>query len=99
MADQQVIVYTSDDCSQCKKLIDKLDEWNVSYEEKNISRNNTFIKELQKNKVYGAPATFVGDDKILGFQEYKLKKALGIAPGYTSKFKNKPFFRAEADSK
>lgn len=87
MTDQHVVVYTSDDCGQCKQLIDKLEEWDVSYEEKNVSRNHTFIKELQKRKVYGAPATFIGNDKILGFQEYKLKRALGIESGYTSRFK------------
>lgn len=88
MTEQHVVVYTSDDCTQCKQLIDKLEEWDVSYEEKNVSRNNIFIKELQKRKVYGAPATFVGNNKILGFQEYKLKRALGIEAGYISQFRH-----------
>lgn len=87
MTDQRVVVYTSDNCGQSQQLIDKLNEWQVSYEERNVSRNHAFIKELQESKIYGAPATFIGNNKILGFQEYKLKKTLGLEPDYVSRFK------------
>lgn len=88
MTDQHVVVYTSDDCTQCRKLINKLNEWSVPYEEKNISRNHSFVKELQERKVYGAPAVFINERKILGFQEYKLKKELGLTEDYTFRFKS-----------
>lgn len=80
MANQHVVVYTSDKCVQCKRVVEKLDDWGVDYEERNISADRSFIKELQENKIYGTPATFIGNYRVLGFQEYKLKKALGIRP-------------------
>ncbi|MCP3029749.1 glutaredoxin family protein [Halobacillus sp. A1] len=78
MTQHSVIVYTSDQCSQCEKVLAKLSEWNIEYKEKNISRDNSYFKELQSQKIYGTPATFINDEKVLGFQERKLKRTLGI---------------------
>ncbi|MFQ3545153.1 glutaredoxin family protein [Halobacillus rhizosphaerae] len=78
MSDQMVVVYTSNDCSNCDKLISRLSEWEVNYQEKNISENRQYFKELQSKKVYGTPATFIDDEKILGYQERKLRRTLGI---------------------
>ncbi|TGB01843.1 glutaredoxin family protein [Halobacillus salinus] len=78
MIDSKVVVYTSRDCVHCESVITKLSEWNIDFEERNISDNREYFKELQKQKVYGTPATFVDGEKVLGFQERKLKRILGI---------------------
>ncbi|SDK30834.1 glutaredoxin family protein [Sediminibacillus albus] len=83
MTKQNVVVYVSEDCSQCDKVLSHLENWEVEYTEKNISQNKQFIQELQHQKVYGTPAVFVDDLKILGFQKNKLKQALGIDTGST----------------
>ncbi|WP_173917773.1 glutaredoxin family protein [Halobacillus sp. Marseille-Q1614] len=78
MSQHKVIVYTSNQCSQCEKVIKKLSEWNIDFEERNISDDRTYFKELQSQNVYGTPATFINDEKVLGYQERKLKRTLGI---------------------
>ncbi|ELK48682.1 glutaredoxin family protein [Halobacillus sp. ACCC02827] len=78
MGKRNVIVYTSNDCTHCARVLEKLSDWNVEYEEKNISENREYFKELQSKKIYGTPATFIDGEKILGFQERKLKQALKI---------------------
>ncbi|MFG6150425.1 glutaredoxin family protein [Halobacillus sp. B23F22_1] len=78
MSQQRVIVYTSDHCTHCKKVLSKLTEWEIDYKEKNITQDKSYFKELQKQKVYGTPATFINDEKVLGYQERSLKRALGI---------------------
>lgn len=78
MSDQKVVVYTSRNCAKCDQVVAKLSEWEIDYEERNVSTNRDHFKELQNMKIYGTPATFVNQEKILGFQERKLKRALGI---------------------
>ncbi|MBH0231575.1 glutaredoxin family protein [Halobacillus yeomjeoni] len=86
MSNPKVVVYTSDDCTNCDRVITKLSEWEVEFEERNITRNREYFKELQSKKVYGTPATFIDEEKVLGFQERKLKRTLGIQ--YEDRFLN-----------
>ncbi|WP_079525614.1 glutaredoxin family protein [Halobacillus hunanensis] len=78
MIDHEVVVYTSNDCVQCEKVLSKLREWNVAFEERNISSDKTHFKDLQAQRIYATPATFINNMKILGFQERKLRRTLGI---------------------
>ncbi|UOQ44359.1 glutaredoxin family protein [Halobacillus salinarum] len=78
MSNQRVIVYTSNNCSNCEKVVSKLSEWEIEFEERNISSNREYFKELQKKKVYGTPATFIDEEQILGYQENKLKRTLRV---------------------
>ncbi|MFC7063673.1 glutaredoxin family protein [Halobacillus seohaensis] len=78
MNQHRVVVYTSNQCSDCEQVLTKLKEWDIEYEEKNISQVQSYFKELQNQKVYGTPATFINDEKVLGYQEHKLKRTLGI---------------------
>ncbi|WP_181350163.1 glutaredoxin family protein [Thalassobacillus sp. CUG 92003] len=76
--DQPIVVYVSNNCSHCDKVVARLEEWELDYEVRNVSDNKTHFKELQQEKIYGTPATFIGDERILGYQEGKLKRTLGI---------------------
>ncbi|WP_373895133.1 glutaredoxin family protein [Virgibacillus natechei] len=79
MSEQHVTIYISDENSQCKKLIQQLDEWDVSYTTKNVTQNRDYMKELQDIGIFGTPATFVDNQSaILGFQKNKIKYALGF---------------------
>ncbi|QAS52457.1 glutaredoxin family protein [Halobacillus litoralis] len=78
MTNSNVIVYTSNHCSNCEKVKTQLGEWDVDFEERNVSDNREYFRELQGLRVYGTPATFIEEEKILGFQEQKMKRALGI---------------------
>ncbi|ARI78850.1 glutaredoxin family protein [Halobacillus mangrovi] len=78
MSNSNVVVYTSRNCTQCEHVIAKLSEWGVDFEERNVSENREYFKELQSKRIYGTPATFIDGEKILGFQVRKLKRTLGI---------------------
>ncbi|MFC0523717.1 glutaredoxin family protein [Pontibacillus salicampi] len=84
MTRQNVVVYTSDGCRHCSNVLEFLEESGVQYEEKNISRSKEYYQEMKQQGVYGAPATFIGDQKILGFQKRQLKKKLGVDEMYHS---------------
>ncbi|ASK61264.1 NrdH-redoxin [Virgibacillus phasianinus] len=79
MIEQKVTIYTCNYCSECKKLVEKMNSWGLDYTEKNISDNLGYLKEMQKHGIYGTPATFVNDDPVLGFRESELKNKLGLA--------------------
>lgn len=78
LSNPNVIVYTSRNCNYCDKVITKLEEWEIDYEERNVSENREQFRELQRRNVYGTPAVFIDGEKILGFQERKMKNRLGI---------------------
>lgn len=80
MSNTEVLVYISNECLSCQKLLDKMSEWGVSYRTKNITNDETNKKELQDLGVYGTPATFIEDDvePILGYQVNKLKRELKV---------------------
>ncbi|ASN07099.1 glutaredoxin family protein [Virgibacillus necropolis] len=78
MTRQKVVIYTSDNCSACKKVVERMNTWGVDYIEKNISNNGSYLKDLQDKGIFGTPATFVDDYSVLGFQESKLKYELSM---------------------
>lgn len=80
MTEKSVIIYISENNKQCKKLLNQMEEWNVSYETRNITRNHDYKKELQDMDLYGTPATFINNDPtaILGFQKNKIKASLEL---------------------
>ncbi|MFD2923218.1 glutaredoxin family protein [Halobacillus naozhouensis] len=78
MIGHEVIVYTSNDCVQCEKVLAKLSKWNIAFEERNISKDERHFKDLKAQRIYATPATFFNSEKILGYQERRLRRALGI---------------------
>lgn len=81
MRDKEVVIYVSEDSAPCKKLLNKMDKWDVSYQTKNVTNNSVYMKELQEKGIFGTPATFIEDQNsvILGVQEGKIKEGLGIS--------------------
>lgn len=74
----EVIVYSSEGCPHCHKVKEQLNEWGISYTEKNVSENQEFFAELQSRRIFGTPATFINGKVVLGFQPEKLQKLLGM---------------------
>ncbi|MDC3417040.1 glutaredoxin family protein [Aquibacillus salsiterrae] len=75
---QDVVVYVSDDCKECEKVLSWLKEQDVPYIEKNTTQNRSYMRELQCKNVYGTPAIYVDNQRILGFQRNRLMDALGL---------------------
>ncbi|MYL35070.1 glutaredoxin family protein [Pontibacillus yanchengensis] len=78
MSEYNVVVYTSDRCIHCTKVLELLREWDIEFTEKNISQNADFYIEMKEMGVYGTPVTYIDGQQVLGFQKRKLKKYLGI---------------------
>ncbi|MBU5595411.1 glutaredoxin family protein [Amphibacillus sp. MSJ-3] len=78
MVERQIIVYTCDRCKESENIINLLKELAVDYEERNISKNRAYLKELQTHNIYSAPAIFIGDKVILGFQKGKISRLIRV---------------------
>lgn len=78
MAQHEVIVYSSTGCPYCEKVKNYLKEHNIEYEERNVSIHKEYFDQLRERKIFGTPATLIDGKLVLGFQEKKLNKLLGI---------------------
>lgn len=76
--DKKATVYVRSNSTECRKLIDLLDESNVDYDIKNVTEEPENLKQLQEHGVFSTPASFIGDTVVLGYQENKLKQTLGM---------------------
>jgi len=74
----EVTVYTSTGCPHCVKVKEQLKAWQIPYAEKNVSENKQYFDELTSRKLFGTPATFIGERFVLGFQPEKMKNLLGL---------------------
>jgi len=77
----EVVIYTSSGCPHCNQVKQQLKEWDVPYEERNVSDSREHFEELQRRKIFGTPATYINGKLVLGFQPEKMKKLLGFTEG------------------
>lgn len=78
MSKPEIIVYSSTGCPHCEKVKAALKDWGFEYEERNASIHKEYFDQLRERKIMGTPATLINGKLVLGFQEKKLKKLLGI---------------------
>lgn len=74
----EVFVYSSTGCPYCEKVKSFLTENGIEFEERNASIHKEYFDHLQERKIFGTPATFINGKVVLGFQEKKLRKLLGL---------------------
>lgn len=79
MSKPEVIVYSSTGCPYCEKVKGFLKEHNIDFEERNASLHKEYFDELKARKIFGTPATLINGKLVLGFQEKKLNKLLGLS--------------------
>jgi thioredoxin reductase (NADPH) len=78
MAKHEVIVYSSTGCPYCEKVKSFLKEHGIEFEERNASIHKEYFDQLKERKIYGTPATLINGKLVLGFQEKKFNKLLGL---------------------
>ncbi|PXW89169.1 glutaredoxin [Streptohalobacillus salinus] len=76
MDGREVIVYVSDNCHECDRVVKLLEDMNVSHHVRNISENKAYLSDLQKQHIYATPAVLLKDKKVLGYQEKRIKSIL-----------------------
>ncbi|MCD8510324.1 MAG: glutaredoxin [Bacillus sp. (in: Bacteria)] len=72
--ENKIVVYTSSGCSYCDQVLEILTEEQVEFDERNISENLDYFKEWKAKDVLGTPATFLGEELVLGVEKLKLVK-------------------------
>lgn len=79
MTKQKVIIYSTSWCGFCRSEKQYLDTKNVSYEEKDVEKDEAAQKELlqkMNGSFQGVPVTDIGGDIILGFDRPKIDESL-----------------------
>ena len=75
---KKIIVYSAVYCPGCHAVKNFLKEHNIEFEERDIGQNEKYKKELQNMGHNSIPVTLIDDEKIVGFDVEKIKKALNI---------------------
>lgn len=79
-----VKIYTLSTCSHCKSTKKFLDKCNIQYEFTDVDllsveEKNLIMEDIRKvNPDCSFPTIIIGDKVIVGFEENKIKKALGL---------------------
>jgi glutaredoxin-like YruB-family protein len=72
-------IYTTPGCFWCSKLKQFLKENAIEYEEIDVSRDRKAAEEmLRKSGQAGVPVIEIDGRIIVGFDEEKIRKALGL---------------------
>lgn len=71
-----VIVYTRPHCLECNVLKCFLDDYKITYEERDCSSNSAYMDEIKKMGFLDVPVTVVGDTAIQGLQPDEILAAL-----------------------
>ncbi|WP_416151112.1 glutaredoxin family protein [Salipaludibacillus sp. HK11] len=77
-----VVVFTSEGCSYCEKVLDFFKGHGIEPHQRNVSHNEVDFKEWKSINPIGTPLTCYGEKQVVGFNE---KKLLAIAEQYNSK--------------
>ncbi|MFD1470882.1 glutaredoxin-like protein NrdH [Companilactobacillus mishanensis] len=73
-----VIVYSKNNCMQCKMTKRYLKEHNVQFEERNINQQPQYLDMLKQQGYQSVPVVMPADsDPIVGFRPDSLKGLVG----------------------
>lgn len=76
---KNVSIYTTPTCGYCRMAKDFFKEHNIAYIEYDVAADAEKRKEMiERSGQMGVPVIFIGDDMVIGFNEEKIKTALGI---------------------
>ena len=76
---KNVSIYTTPTCGYCRMAKDFFKEHNIAYTEYNVAEDAEKRKEMiEKSGQMGVPVMFIDKEMIVGFNEEKIKSALGI---------------------
>lgn len=77
MAKKDVIIYTSEDCGACNTVKMYLDQNEVTYDERNVSKVEEYMEELSKLGFQSVPVTVgLGVEPFAGFELKELDEII-----------------------
>ena len=72
-----VIVYTSPTCSYCNMVKDFLLQRDISFEERDVSQNQSYAQELVRSTgQMGVPVTIINGQIVVGFDRGRLEQLI-----------------------
>ncbi|MBU0502727.1 MAG: glutathione S-transferase N-terminal domain-containing protein [Candidatus Margulisbacteria bacterium] len=79
MNDKQVKVYSTPTCPYCKMAKQFLAESNITFEDVDVSANQTATQEMiAKSGQMGVPVFDIGGEIVVGFDKPRVKQLLGL---------------------
>ena len=63
----------------CNRTKEFLSQKGIEFEERDVSKDQAALEELQRRGLMTTPVTLVDDDVVVGFDQAKLSKLLGIS--------------------
>ncbi|MFH5835441.1 glutaredoxin domain-containing protein [Proteiniclasticum sp. C24MP] len=75
----QVTIYTTPTCVWCNRAKSYLRENNISFVEKDVSRDRAAATEMiNKTNQMGVPVLDINGSVIIGFDQYGINRLLGL---------------------
>jgi len=62
----------------CNRTKEFLSQHGIAFEERDVSSDEAALDELQRRGLMTTPVTLIDDDAVVGFDQAKLSKLLGI---------------------
>jgi len=79
MVAKKVKLYTTPFCTYCKLAKNFFSKNKIDFTEIDISEDEKALNEMvKKSGQMGVPVIEIGDEIIIGYNEAKIKKALGV---------------------
>ena len=77
MADAEVEIFTTTTCGVCHMAMAYMDKRGIRYFEKDVERNEDYLRDFYARGGRGVPYIFVGNESMMGFDADWLERALG----------------------
>lgn len=76
---KNVAIYSTPTCSYCRAAKEFFDENKIAYTEYNVASDAQKRSEMiEKSGQMGVPVIAIGDELVIGFDQEKLSKLLGL---------------------
>jgi glutaredoxin len=62
----------------CNRTKEFLSQRGIKFEERDVSKDEAALEELQKRGLMTTPVTLIDGDAVVGFDQAKLSKLLGL---------------------
>lgn len=62
----------------CNRTKEFLSQKGIEFEERDVSKDQAALDELQKRGLMTTPVTLIDDDVVVGFDQARLAKLLGL---------------------
>lgn len=76
MADADVEIFTATTCGVCHMAMAYMDKRGIRYFEKDVERNEDYLRDFHARGGRGVPYIFVGNESMMGFDADWLERAL-----------------------